>query len=328
MKNNPSPLARATMNPSGKQYDVLPGQSLLDAGLSAGVALPFGCANGSCGDCRARLLNGNIDKIRQHDFVLSEAEKLAGHCLLCSNTAIDDVQIEVLVATSVDDISSQQLQAKLCRIEQTQGMNIVAYKFVRGKALRFLPGQRASLTLSSGHSIELPIASCPCNAQYVEFHLSANSVNSDELSNFSNRVSGSAARRERITISGPTGTFTLSTAIRKPKLFIAEGGEFAQLQGMIEQVLNNELDIPCALLWKATDTISHYRSNLCRSWHDAFDQFSFIPMAADANVLAAMPKQWLEQTHNTEVYVGKHEPLLIQQLANLGVDPACIYHPL
>jgi len=327
MENTPPSIVRATMSPSGRQYEVLPGQSLLEAGLSAGIALPFGCANGSCGDCQARLLSGQVEKIRSHDFVLTEAQKLDGCCLLCSTTAVTDVQIDVLIAASVNDIPQQQLQAKLCRVEQLTDVTIIAFKFVRGKALRFLPGQQVNITLKGGNTVRLPIASCPCNAQYVEFHLSAETAHLNELSQFGEKELTSAIERERIAISGPLGNFTLSNASSRPKLFISEGGEFGQLQGMIEQVLNEELDVPCCLLWKATDTVTHYRSNLCRSWHDAFDHFSFIPLPSNADVLGAIPKSWLVHLRQCEVYLGKKDSVLLQQLANLGIDSASMFYP-
>jgi len=327
MENKPPSLVRATMKPSDKQYEVLPGQSILEAGLSAGIALPFGCANGSCGDCRARLLDGQVKKIRNHDYLLTEAQKLDGCCLLCSTTAITDVQIDVLIATSVNDIPEQQLQAKLCRLEHINDVKIVAFKFTRGKALRFLPGQRVKLTLSGGYTVELPIASCPCDAQYVEFHLSSDTAMPDEVGRFGENVFSKVTERARVSIAGPMGNFTLSNAARKPKLFISVGGEFGQLQGMIEQVLNDESDVPCCLIWQASEQVTHYRSNLCRSWHDAFDQFHFVPLASNEDILSALPEQWHAQLPHCEIYCGAMDSALCAQLIELGVAPASIFYP-
>jgi toluene monooxygenase electron transfer component len=38
-----------------------PGEKLLHAGLRAGVSLPYECATGTCGSCRARLVDGRAD---------------------------------------------------------------------------------------------------------------------------------------------------------------------------------------------------------------------------------------------------------------------------
>jgi toluene monooxygenase electron transfer component len=40
----------------------LPGETILAAGLRQGVALPYECATGTCGTCRARLVDGEVDE--------------------------------------------------------------------------------------------------------------------------------------------------------------------------------------------------------------------------------------------------------------------------
>lgn len=313
------------MHPSAKTFEVLPDQSLLESGLSAGVALPFGCANGSCGDCLCRIKKGQIKPVRHHDYSLTQAQKLDGYCLLCSNTATSDVQLEVIEATSVEDIPQQELQAKLCYFEQLPDVCVVAFKFVRGKALRFLPGQQIILSISDGEAITLPIASCPCNAQYVEIHLTIEQLGIDLFDKLSKNLNALKVSRKRVTVQGPVGNFTLSSATRQPKLFIARGAEFAQLQGLIEQVLNADTGTRCCLLWQATDLVTHYRSNLCRSWHDAFDEFDFVPVKAGDSALASLPIEWPNQLNQCEVYLGATNARLTEQLMNLGVN--AIFYP-
>lgn len=328
------------MRPSGKTFEVLPNQSLLEAGLGAGVALPFGCANGSCGDCRAKITSGEIGKIRNHDYALTEAQKLDGFCLLCSTTALSDVDIEVYEATSVADIPPQELTAKLCKQEVINDVSMVTFKFTRGRALRFLPGQHATLVLPDGDKITLPIASCPCNAEIAEFHLidkesagpglsdgvaagAITSVTAEQLE----KIISLASSRKRITVCGPTGNFTLSRDEHKPKIFIAEEGDFAQLQGMLEQALNNDLETPCCLLWRAHDEAGHYRSNLCRSWRDAMDNFSYFPLTHKDDVLSSLTADWIARLTSCEVYLGRQNDDLFAQLVTQGVEPAEIKYP-
>jgi len=317
----------ATMHPSGHRFNVLPGQSLLDSGLSTGNALPFGCANGSCGDCRARILSGQVKKIRNHDFTLTEAQKLDGYCLLCSNTALTDVDIEVLEARSVNDVPLQSLQAKPCRCEQTDNVDLVTFKFVRGKALRFLPGQSATVVLPDTTEIALPIASCPCNAQVVEFHLFTEDRSSSLYTEVYKKVHQAAVNRERVIINGPTGNFTLHTDISKPIIFFAQGNEFARLQGMIEQVLNSDLGKPCCLVWQASADVTQYRSNLCRSWHDAFDEFTYLPLSAGTDPLADLSPDWQSQLCQSNVYLGSERAELRARLTQHGVASNAIFYP-
>jgi len=318
-------FVQATLLPSGNRFASIPGQSLLESGLSAGVALPYGCANGSCGECLARVRQGEVKKLRPHDFTVTEAQKLAGDCLLCSYGAVTDVGIEVHEARSVNDIVEQSLQAKLCRHERTSDVDIVTLKFVRGKALRFLPGQRISLQLANGQTTSLPIASCPCNSQIIELHLFT-SVDI-QLEPSAVAVIEQVTTQRQTTVVGPTGSFTLSSERKKPKIFIAHGGDFSQMQGMVEQVFNADLGTPCCLIWKASSYIPHYRSNLCRSWHDAFDDFSFIPIGSDEDPMASLPAWWRGHLQSSEVYLGGEYHSLIAELIEQGVAPTSIYYP-
>ena len=44
----------------GYEFDAQPGQSVLYAGLSAGIELPYECATGTCGTCKAKLVAGRV----------------------------------------------------------------------------------------------------------------------------------------------------------------------------------------------------------------------------------------------------------------------------
>jgi len=326
-KTGSSGVVQATMHPSGKQFTCLPDQSLLESGLGAGIALPFGCANGSCGDCRARIRKGSVTKIRPHDFTLTDSQKLDGQCLLCSFAAETDIDIEVYEAQSVNDIPQQQLQAKPLRRERVDNVDLVSFKFVRGKALRFLPGQRATVQFSDGTTTTLAIANCPCNAQIVEFHLFNQTDTTQANITINERIDQSFTSRKPVTISGPTGSFTLTTDRHKPKLFYALGGDFSQLQGMVEQVLNTEIAVPCCLLWQATNETTHYRANLCRSWHDAFDNFTFVALENGALPFAQLSTAWNTSIQECEIYLGGEYQAVITELIQAGVAPTSIFYP-
>jgi uncharacterized protein len=50
---------------------VEPGQTLLDAGLAAGLPMPYSCTVGSCGDCRVRLRAGEVTRPGDDGYVLA-----------------------------------------------------------------------------------------------------------------------------------------------------------------------------------------------------------------------------------------------------------------
>jgi ferredoxin-NADP reductase/anaerobic selenocysteine-containing dehydrogenase len=80
-------FARAgkTVRTSGK----LP---LLDVAEQNDIGLPYGCRSGSCGDCKVRVLRGDVD--RGHDDALSDSEHAEGYVLSCVATPRGDCVIE------------------------------------------------------------------------------------------------------------------------------------------------------------------------------------------------------------------------------------------
>lgn len=70
---------------SGRAFDIPEGSSILDVLLDAGIELDYGCMEGVCGACRTPVLSGTP---LHRDFVLSDAEKAKGDCMMlcCSRS--------------------------------------------------------------------------------------------------------------------------------------------------------------------------------------------------------------------------------------------------
>ncbi|HOY33692.1 MAG TPA: 2Fe-2S iron-sulfur cluster-binding protein [Piscinibacter sp.] len=78
------------VEPLGHTLTVAPGQSLLEASLSAAAALPSACRNGTCRSCIARVLQGRVHH-RIEWPGLSADEKAEGWVLPCVAVADSDV---------------------------------------------------------------------------------------------------------------------------------------------------------------------------------------------------------------------------------------------
>lgn len=74
-----------------RQTQVVPGQTLLVAGLAAGIPLPHSCTLGGCGACRVRLDEGEVRMRTPH--CLSVAERQAGYVLACVSHPLGPVRI-------------------------------------------------------------------------------------------------------------------------------------------------------------------------------------------------------------------------------------------
>lgn len=265
--------AQVKLLPSQHEFLLDGNTSILEAGLSAGLALNYGCSNGNCGKCKARLVSGKLNKIRRHDYVLTDAEKLQGYFLCCSNTALTDVVIEADEAGGVQDIPQQQISAKVKSIEKlSDAVTILNLKTPRTNRLRFLAGQTAILQRADLGPCEMPIASCPCDDRNIQFH-----IHRDNNSAFARYVFEHVHPSDSIEIIGPNGNFVLREDSVAPALFIAFDTGFAPIKSLIEHAITLENAARIRLAWFHSEE-QPYLHNLCRAWEDALDSFDYHPV--------------------------------------------------
>ena len=69
---------QVTVLPSGRSFEVEPDETILDAGLRHGIVLPYGCKNGACGSCRARVTHGCIEQGPHQPQALRKEDALQG----------------------------------------------------------------------------------------------------------------------------------------------------------------------------------------------------------------------------------------------------------
>ncbi|MGW3288868.1 2Fe-2S iron-sulfur cluster-binding protein [Streptomyces sp. NPDC001002] len=72
---------------------VEPGQTLLDAGLAAGLPMPYSCTVGNCGDCIVRLRGGEVTQNEPN--CLTEQQKADGYVLTCVGCPLSKVTLEI-----------------------------------------------------------------------------------------------------------------------------------------------------------------------------------------------------------------------------------------
>lgn len=267
--------AHVRLNPSNHEFLVEGADTILDAALRAGLALNYGCSNGNCGLCKARIVSGEIKKVRAHDFVLTEAEKLRGYALMCSNTAVTDLVIEAGEAGGVEDIPLQQIAARVKSLQRL-GDDIVLLHLQtpRINRLRFLAGQYVNLQ-AGGVRADHHIASCPCDDRNLQFHIPRL-----PHSAFAEYVFTKLKPGDVVAIEGPAGDFVLKEDSRNPLMFIACDTGFAPIKSLLEHAMALNAAETVALAWISAHERGHYQHNLCRAWTDALDDMHYLPRVA------------------------------------------------
>lgn len=268
---------RVRLLPSGKEFSAEKTETVLEAALRSGIALKYNCNTGACGDCEGKVISGQVRAAIHHDFVLSETQKAQGTVLLCCTAAASDLELEVHEASGVEDIPRQRIATKTERLERLQDDTMILHlRTPRSQSLRFLAGQHLSLTIEGVPTRSKSLASCPCNAMQLQFHIRR--VPGDPFSDY---VFTQLKPAQTVMIEGPWGSFTLDEASRRPIIFVAYETGFAPIKSIIEHALALELDQPLHLYWMTHQPASHYLHNLCRSWLDALDNFKYTALSGE-----------------------------------------------
>ena len=82
------------LQPSGLQFEQVPGLSILQSGLAKSIRLPNSCRNGTCRTCMCKLFTGEIHYQIEWPGLTRE-EKAEGWILPCVAEARSDLVLEV-----------------------------------------------------------------------------------------------------------------------------------------------------------------------------------------------------------------------------------------
>lgn len=320
--------AQVTVRPSGRQFLLEGNDSILQAGLKAGLRFPYGCGGGTCGLCKARVVSGEVRRIQHADYALSEVERQQGYALLCTHTAVSDIVVESLEARGPSDIPDQTVMASVRAVTSlARDVCLLHLQTPRSNRLRFLAGQSVTLGVADvGGDVAqtLPLANCPCDERNLHFH-----VWREEAPLAQRLFAGALREGETVSVRGPVGDFVLETEGERPLLLLACDHGFGPIKSLIEHAIASEQVDSFALYWVARGADGHYLGNQCRAWMAAFDGFSYVPLVdADAGAGARRAVTMLGAggiaPGECDVFVSGPEPFVqtaLPALAQMGAVP-------
>lgn len=259
------------LSPSGHTFHVEPGETILEAALRSGYAVNYHCANGTCGDCRAKIIEGVVAGQMPYDYVYKGDDRNQPMLLMCRSVPGSDMIIEVGEANSVEDIPHQQITTQVMhRVLLNNDVAELQLRTPRSQTLRFLAGQQVKLAIEGVGDMVKTIASCPCNGRDLMFHFYRQDTDPVTMHVF-DRIK----TRDPVAIDGPYGEFILQQPAAEKIVFIAYDNGFPPIKSLIEYVLSLELTTPIDLLWLASNPGWHYLGNQCRAWQDVISNFNF-----------------------------------------------------
>jgi len=129
-----------------RDFECEPGEKILHAGLRSGVELPYECATGTCGTCKARLTSGRVEsrwpEAPGRKYFKSEADLLT-----CQSVAHEDCALEVgpLKTGEPNTSAPRALTGVLCGLRRLTH-DVAAFDVDIDAPLDFAAGQFALLT--------------------------------------------------------------------------------------------------------------------------------------------------------------------------------------
>ena len=281
-----------TMHPGPVRLAARPGETLLEAGLRAGVALPYDCRAGGCGVCVCTVLHGRVDQGAYQPAALTEAMRARGQALMCCAVALDDVDLEV---EGVGALSLGAAAAPLRRWHaRVQAMQRLSPDLMRvhlalpaGEHIAFVAGQYINILLDDGAKRAFSFANAPPDPQaapstagdVIELH-----VRLIPGGRFTTQVFETMKVGDAIEFEGPLGRFTLQDS-QRPILFVAGATGFAPVKSILEDAFRRGVQRPMTLYWGVRTAADLYLLDEVERWQREHANFRFVPVlsAADAD---------------------------------------------
>ena len=270
-------MHKVTIKNSGHTFEVRPSQTVLQAAIEAGINLPYGCRNGACGACKAKLLQGTVTHDDYQGSAMSDAELAAGNALLCCARPMEDLSIECREVGGLAGIKPRILPARVAKKEQLAHDVIALHlQLPASERLQFKAGQYIEFILKDGKRRAFSIANAPHDSDFLQLHIRviAGGV-------FSEYVEKELQEKAILRLEAPFGNFFLREDSQKPLVMVAGGTGFAPVKGIIEHMLHNNINREIVLYRGARELRDLYMHDLCEKWAELIPNLTYIPVLSE-----------------------------------------------
>jgi CDP-4-dehydro-6-deoxyglucose reductase len=271
-----------TIKPSNHLFIAESGETVLQAALREGYALPYGCRNGACGTCKGKIIQGTVDFGSHNEDTLTEMEKRAGMALFCCAIPLSDLVIESREIGAIKDIKIKTLPCRVQKLERVApDVMIISLKLPTSERLQFLPGQYIDILMKDGKHRSFSLANASHDDELLQLH-----VRNYPGGTFAEHVFTRMKEKDILRFEGPLGTFFLHEDSDKPIIFVASGTGFAPVKSILEHAFyirgtqGNERQM--VLYWGNRTRADMYMPELPGSWQQEHDNFTFIPVLSEA----------------------------------------------
>lgn len=266
---------KVTIMPAGVSFEVKPGQSVLEAGLAAGYAMPHSCTVGTCGTCKCKLSEGKVKELTNFAYVLEAEELQTGVILTCqaalkSDAVIEIPNFELKHLTPPEDFEGEIVASEMLT-HDTKKVTIRLDRPIHFDAGQYVQVHHNDIYGARSYSFAIP----PHEAGCSEIELFIRHVPGGEFTGmlFEDKLEGA-----KVGIHGPSGNFWLREG-RDPIICVGGGSGLAPIISLLEDAAQSSHGRPCVMFFGARTQQDLYcvdRINkIAESWDGAFQ---FVPV--------------------------------------------------
>lgn len=270
--------ARVTLAPAGLVFTVQPGEQILDAARSAGIALRSACRNGVCEICGGVLRQGQAYDLRRNKTLPEGAT-----VLLCRAEARGDLVIQVDNLATAGSFPVEDVVAQVVELTPlNHDVFRVTLRLPPGREARFHAGQYLAIVLPDAEPAWFSIASAP-DAVTLELHIQAASEWATAQG-----VMDYLRQEGRVALQLPFGKACLAQRPEQELLLVAAGTGFSQMKSILEYLasIDGELTAvtgrpPITLYWGVRRQEDMYLRDLPEQWQAQWPGFRFVPVVGN-----------------------------------------------
>ncbi|MCO5111873.1 MAG: FAD-binding oxidoreductase [Burkholderiaceae bacterium] len=258
------------------EFSVREDETILDAGLREGLALPYECRNGGCGLCLCSVEHGNIEHRPYQRSALPDAQKARGKALMCCAVPRGDVVIDVEGFTGAAAQAAEVHTATVAQLERlADDVMRVLLQLPEGKTLDFAAGQYIDILLDDGQRRAFSFANRPHASSQIELH-----IRLVPGGRFTTHVFEAMRVGDALRFEGPRGSFMLRESTH-PILFVAGATGFAPIKSIVEDAFERGVQRPMRLYWGVRQRKDLYLLALCEQWARDHANFTVVPVVSE-----------------------------------------------
>lgn len=281
------PLHTVRLQPTGTEFGVYEGETVLNAGFRQGVALIHGCKEGQCSACKAVLLDGDVEMLKYSTFALPESERDENRVLLCRTIPFSDLEIELLMFDEELLSHSVAVSEFIGEVETVEALTQDIRRLVLNldRPMTFFAGQYADITLPDGSTTRsYSMGNPPSDPARLEFIIKKYAGG-----RFSSQLDGDLAKGAKVVVSGPYGTcFRREHRDDAPLVLVGGGSGLAPLLAILEDQIAEAPQRLIRLYYGARTQADLFWLDRFQKLEAELPDFRFIPALS----AAADDQQW------------------------------------